>query len=177
MFRSIQLRTSARMRRRYWIRKGKNFKLLGVWVQNDLEWNTHVDEITKKANKRLFFLRECRKSFLPLEVGLTTYTTKIRPLLEYASPVWSGIPNYLEEELEYVQQRSLKILCLKKDALPTLKERREKATTNELKRIQDDPSNPCNRFLSSAIKSKYDLRRKNESIPKLLSKTDRLTLT
>ena len=82
-------------------------------------------------------------------MGLTTYTTKIRPLLEYASPVWSGIPNYLEEELEYVQQRSLKILGLKKDALPTLKERREKATTNELKRIQDDPGNPCNRILGS----------------------------
>ena len=67
----------------------------------------------------------------------------------------------------------LKIIGLKKDALPTLKERREKATINELKRIQDDPSKPCNRFLSSAIESKYDLRRKNESIPKLLSKTDR----
>ena len=65
----------------------KTFKPLVVWVQNDLEWNTHVDEITKKANKRLFFFRECRKSFLPLVVGLTTYTTKIRPLLKYASPV------------------------------------------------------------------------------------------
>ena len=75
--------------------------------------------------------------------------------------------------ITYAQQRSLKILGLKRDALPTFKERREKATTNELKRIQDDPSNQCSRFLSNTIESKYDLRRKKESIPKLLSKTDR----
>ena len=150
----------------------KTFKLLGVWIQDDLKWNTHVREITKKANKRLFLLRECRKSFLPSEVGLVTYKTKIRPLLEYASPVWNGIPHYLEEELERVQERSLNILGLNKYALPTLKERREKATLNELTRIQKDPSNPCNRFLSLATEYSYNLR-KHQCNPKHLSKTDR----
>ena len=32
------------------------FKLLGVWFQDDLCWNHHIEEMTKKANKRLFLL-------------------------------------------------------------------------------------------------------------------------
>ncbi|CAB4013179.1 Hypothetical predicted protein [Paramuricea clavata] len=84
------------------IERVNSFKLLGVWVQNDLKWNTHVCKITKRANKLLFLLRECRKSFLPPEIGLLTYTSKIRPILEYASPVWGGIPKYLEVEIERV---------------------------------------------------------------------------
>ncbi|CAB4018988.1 RNA-directed DNA polymerase from mobile element jockey, partial [Paramuricea clavata] len=76
------------------------FKLLGVSFQNNLKWNAHVEEITRKANKRLYHLRECRKSQLPAEVGIITYQSKIRPILEYASPVWAGLPNYLRDEIE-----------------------------------------------------------------------------
>ena len=60
------------------------FKLLGVSIQNNLKWNAHVEEIIKKANKRLFHLRECRKSKLPVEIGIITYQSKVRPILEYA---------------------------------------------------------------------------------------------
>ncbi|CAB4016202.1 Hypothetical predicted protein, partial [Paramuricea clavata] len=155
------------------IERVNSFKLLGVWVQNDLKWNTHVCKITKRANKLLFLLRECRKSFLPPEIGLLTYTSKIRPILEYASPVWGGIPKYLEAEIERVQQRSLRILGLEKDTLPTLKERRDKATCNELKRIVEVPKNPCNRFLSGNKNHTYELRRTRDSTPRQLSKTHR----
>ena len=90
------------------------FKLLGVSVQNNLKWNAHVEEITRKAYKRLFHLRECRKSKLPVEVGIITYQSKIRPILEYASPVWAGLPNYLCDEIEPVQFKSLRFLSLEK---------------------------------------------------------------
>ena len=40
------------------------FKLLGVLLQDDIRWNHHIEEITKKANKRLLLLLECRKVFL-----------------------------------------------------------------------------------------------------------------
>ena len=103
------------------IERVENFKLLGVWPQNNLNWNTHVFEIIRKANKNLYHLRECRRSKLPVEVGLTTYISKIRPILEYASPVWGGLPKYLEKEIEQVQTRSMKIIGLPKDHLPSLK--------------------------------------------------------
>ena len=53
------------------IERVNSFKLLGVWIQDNLKWNTHIEEITKKANKRLFYLRECRRANLPIKVGLT----------------------------------------------------------------------------------------------------------
>ncbi len=65
-------------------------KLRGVWYQDNLKWNRHVDEIVRKANKRLFFLRECRRANLPQEIALTCYQTKIRSMLEYAAPIWSN---------------------------------------------------------------------------------------
>ena len=81
--------------------------------------------LQKKANKRLFHLRECRKSKLPIEVGIITYQSKIRPILEYASPVWAGLPNYLGDEIERVLSRSLRILGLEKVYLkPFMKEGR-----------------------------------------------------
>ncbi len=79
------------------------------------KWNTHISKVTKSKYKLLFLIRECRKSSLPSEIGLLTYTTKIRPILEYASPVWGGIPKYLEEEIERVQQRTLTILGLERN--------------------------------------------------------------
>ena len=38
------------------IERVNSFKLLGVWIQDNFKWNTHIEEFTKKANKRLFYL-------------------------------------------------------------------------------------------------------------------------
>jgi len=54
-------------------------------------------------------MRACNKAHHPDEVGLTTYTTKMRPLLEYACPIWGGIPECLSLELERIQDRCLKM--------------------------------------------------------------------
>ena len=115
------------------IERRSSYKLLGVWHQI-----------------------EC--SVLPTEIGITCYLTKIRPLLEYASPVWGGIPQYLADELENIQATSLKIIGFLKDSLPTLHERRDKQTIKEYERIINDTSNPCNNLIPSPVRHPYDLR-------------------
>ena len=88
----------------------------GVMHQDNLKWNSHVEQyITKKASKRLFFLRECHRANLPTEVGITCYVTKIKSLLEYGAPIRDGIQHYLENELKGIQMRSFKILGLPHD--------------------------------------------------------------
>ena len=37
-------------------------KLLGLTIANDLTWNDHVTEITKKASKRLYFLTQLKRA-------------------------------------------------------------------------------------------------------------------
>ena len=64
--------------------------------------------MAKKANKRMFRLRECRRANLPQEVGLMCYQTKIEFVLEYA--ILSGLPQYLVDEIENIQNRSMNIL-------------------------------------------------------------------
>ena len=131
------------------------FKLLRVSVQNNLKWNAHVEEITRKANKRLFHVRECRKAKLPVEIGIITYQSKIRPILEYASPVWAGLPNYLCDEIERVQSRSLRILGLEKDYLKPLY---EEATSRVVESILNDPNHPCRSALPKLINNRYNLK-------------------
>ena len=111
------------------------FKLLGVEVQNDLKWNSHITYIVSKASKRIYHVRACRKANIPAEVGRTIYITKIRTLLEYASPIWGALPEYLSLELQRVQDRCLRILGLPKDSLKSLEQRRDAMTRNQLERM------------------------------------------
>ena len=108
------------------IERVPTFELLGVWQQENLRWNHHINETVKKANKRLHYLRDCRKAQLPSDVGTTVYCTKIHPLLEYASTVWGGLPEYLANEIQRVQNRSLDIIGVPRDTLPALEQRKMK---------------------------------------------------
>ena len=131
-------------------------------------------EITKKTNRRMFCLRECRRANLPTEVGIACYTTKIRPLLEYGMPIWGGIPQYLAEELvENIQSRCLRILGTSKDSLP-LHERRDKQTIKEYERIYNDTLNSSNNFIPSPVHHPHNLRcLTTKSRPFIRSFTDR----
>ena len=119
------------------------FKLLGVYVLNDLKWNTHVSSIVSKACKWIHYLRVCRTAHLPRDIGLTTYITKIRPVLEYVSPVWGGLPIYLEEDLQRVKNRCLNVIGLPRDAVGSLVTKRQKLTRKEFKRILEAIAHPC----------------------------------
>ena len=113
------------------IERVTKFKLLGVTVQNDLKWKPRASTIVKKASKRTYFVRACRKASLPRSIGLTTYCTKIRPLLEYAAPIWGGLPCYLEEDIESDQKRCLDIIGVSRNIIEPLESRRDKITCKE----------------------------------------------
>ncbi|CAB3995721.1 RNA-directed DNA polymerase from mobile element jockey, partial [Paramuricea clavata] len=81
----------------------------GVWISNDLSWNTHVDMVLKKANSRLYALRLLKKAGLQASDIVQIYISFIRSRIEYASPVWSSIPKSLSDILESVQKRALRI--------------------------------------------------------------------
>ena len=44
-----------------------NVKLLGVTMSSDLTWNAHIEEVIKKANKRLYFLVQLKRAKVPLK--------------------------------------------------------------------------------------------------------------
>jgi hypothetical protein len=51
------------------VERVSSFKLLGVWLTNNLSWNIHGDKILKKANSRIYALRLLKKAGLsPLNI-------------------------------------------------------------------------------------------------------------
>ena len=79
-----------------------NTKYLGVTISKDLKWNTHVSNVCTKANRTLGFLR-CNLLSCPQENKVMAYKGLVRPILEYASPVWDPHGIVVQEELEKVQ--------------------------------------------------------------------------
>ena len=67
-------------------------KLLGLNLTSDLKWNTHTSELIRKASPRLYFLRQLKRSRVASKELSVFYTTCIRPILEYACPVFKCFP-------------------------------------------------------------------------------------
>ena len=121
-------------------------KYLGVHLQNNLSWNTHVKEITRKANRTCSFLyRNLKKC--PKETKELAYRSLVRPILEYASPVWDPHTQCNINDIESVQRRAARFVsndyCRTNSVTsmiqalnwPTLQERRTQAKLVMMYRI------------------------------------------
>ena len=61
--------------------------ILGIWVQNDLKWQSQVDIMIKKANTRLFMLRSLKRFGFDQDELTIVYKSYVRLVLEYADVV------------------------------------------------------------------------------------------
>ena len=76
-------------------------KVLGVIISSSLQWIDHVNEVIKKANKRLYFLILLKRANVPACDIVNFYCTVIRPVLEYFAPVFHhALPVYACDDLE-----------------------------------------------------------------------------
>ena len=65
-----------------------SFKLLGVTISSDLKWDTHVNNILRQANLSLSLLKLLNKFSCSPSQLIKVYISFVRPLVEYACPVW-----------------------------------------------------------------------------------------
>ena len=56
-------------------------------ISDSLQWDDHTDN-TPKAAKRLWFLKKLRWAGVSVHDLVRYYQTVVRPVLEYACPVW-----------------------------------------------------------------------------------------
>jgi len=93
------------------IERVTSFKLLGVYIDSSLSWTTHINNITKKATRRLYFLNQLKRAGLTINQLLHYYTVVIRPVLEYCAPAWHyALTKTQAEQLEALQKRALCII-------------------------------------------------------------------
>jgi hypothetical protein len=70
------------------VEQESSFKLLGVVITNNLQWEEHATSICAKVNKRLHFLKLLKRAGVTTADLLQYYKSVIRPVVEHACPVW-----------------------------------------------------------------------------------------
>ncbi len=66
----------------------ESFRFLGSTISQDLKSDNHIESMVKKAQQRLFFLRQLRKFNLPQEQLKQLYSAIIESVLCTSITVW-----------------------------------------------------------------------------------------
>ena len=149
----------------------RTVKLLGLNTSSELRWNCHVSEICKKVASRLFFLKQLKRANIPPIDLVTFFSTCIRPVIEYACPVFhNALPAYLSAELEQLQKRAMRIIypftpysdALACANLEKLSERREATTTKFFDIISHDGDHKLHHKLPPSNNCSVNLRQKRK---------------
>lgn len=123
-----------------------NLKYLGVFIQSDLKWHHHIQSIVNKSNKTLFMMIRClfNTSF---KTKMIAFNTVVRPVLEYASQVWSPHTKALIDQIERIQRRAVRWIfrlekldsvseCMEANSVEKLEKRRQDLDLTFLKKIE-----------------------------------------
>ena len=122
------------------------FKLLGLWIDDNLKWQTNTDYIIGKAVKRLFLLKILKKFGADKIDMKRFYISAIRPTLEYGAQVWhGGLTKAQSSSIEKVQRRALRIIYSEKDyeklllkaEMHTLEQRRNTMCIDLISKMSD----------------------------------------
>lgn len=124
-------------------------KILGVFFNERLSWDDHIEHVLTIASCRIYALR-LMKRLLPKEQLCLIYYGLIRSILEYASPLLVGLNSSLCEKLEHFQRRCHRLICgwlCDRECFPPLVVRRQRAALGLLGRIMSDESHVLFSFL------------------------------
>ena len=88
----------------------KSIKDLGIEISSKLDWNTHINNVQKKCNRKLGLIKRTVGFNAPVNVTKALYLALIRSDLEFGSCLWSGTSRHNVECLEGVQRRATKFI-------------------------------------------------------------------
>ena len=110
-----------------------------------MTWEEHVKNVVARASKALYMLYILRRYKPPEDQLVKVYTTYIRPLLEYCTPVFhAGITASQAKQIESVQKRALKIIAdfqhsyqdlLQRFEMDSLADRRQKMSLRQARQL------------------------------------------
>uniref|UniRef100_A0AAV2KDK0 Alkylated DNA repair protein AlkB homologue 8 N-terminal domain-containing protein n=1 Tax=Knipowitschia caucasica TaxID=637954 RepID=A0AAV2KDK0_KNICA len=66
----------------------ESFRFLGTTITQDLKWEPTISSLIKKAQQRMYFLRQIRKAKLPAQMLVQFYTAVIESILTSSITVW-----------------------------------------------------------------------------------------
>ncbi|KAL0157206.1 hypothetical protein M9458_048452, partial [Cirrhinus mrigala] len=152
----------------------ESFRFLGTNISQDLKWDNHIDSIVKKAQQRLYFLRQLRRFNLPQELLKQFYSAITESVLCSSITVWFGSATKTDiRRLQRTVRAAEKIIGI---PLPNLHDLYTSRVRKRAKKITLDPSHPAHslfellpsgrRYRALCIKT---ARHKNSFFPQAIS--------
>ena len=95
------------------IRRFKQAKNLGVIIDQNLSWDSHIEYISKKIKRNIGILRRLG-NIVSQHSLITLYKTLIEPYFRYSSTVWGYCNDALIQKLQTLQNRAVRIVTSSK---------------------------------------------------------------
>ena len=89
--------------------------MLGVTIDDQLNFNIHINEICKRASQRVRVMMRPKK-LIPTNAKLTLHKSAILPYLTYCHLNWHVCTACNKRKLERMQERALRALFLNKQS-------------------------------------------------------------
>ena len=91
------------------LERAKTYKYLGIDLDENLSWNSHIDNIIKKVSAGLEAIRRVR-NLAPYQTLIMVYKALIHPYFDYCSSVWGSIGVRQSERLQKLQNRAARLI-------------------------------------------------------------------
>ncbi len=119
----------------------ESFRFLGTTISQGLKWDNHIESIVKKAQQRLYFLRQLRKLNQPQELLIQFYSAIIESVLCTSITVWFSSATKSDlRRLRRVVRTAEQIIGT---TLSTLQELYLSRVSKRAGKITLDPSHPA----------------------------------
>jgi len=86
----------------------KNARFLGVYIDEKLQWNEHINQISA-ISKNIGILKKI-SHLLSTYVLLQLYNTLVLPYLNYCNMIWTAASETLLNKLQVLQKRLFELL-------------------------------------------------------------------
>jgi mRNA deadenylase 3'-5' endonuclease subunit Ccr4 len=93
---------------------------MGLELDRDLSFNSHIDKLCNKLSQRIGVLKKI-KTCLPKEQRLLYYNAMIKSVLNYGSVVWSNCDKEHLGRVLKMQKRAARVICDATKQTPSVK--------------------------------------------------------
>ena len=92
------------------IEKVTSVKLLSIFIDENLRWQTHIDKLSKKIASGIGAIKRIR-DFVPTPTLHCIYNALIQSQFDYCNIVWGNCGKTLFERLQKLQNRAARVLA------------------------------------------------------------------
>ena len=100
------------------INQVKEHKLLGVTIDEQLKWNSHINSVSKKVSKTLYLMHRLR-NIIDTDTKILFFNAFIRSHFDYCSTIWDSTDKCYLQKLISLHKRSIKLILTENKTMST----------------------------------------------------------